>query len=215
MLTVNKEQTIVEYITQLLTERLSSGQTVLWLISGGSAIELEAEISRRLQEVDTSNLTVALMDERYESVGHKDENWQKLLNAGFSLPQANTYRTLTGADRQETARQFDVFLKKSLQNANYAIGLFGIGTDGHTAGIKPNSPGVDDSRLVVEYVGDDFERITITTEAIKRLDEAVLYVRGHEKDAQIEKLLHEDIDVRKQPAQILKAVPKSSLFVAL
>lgn len=215
MLTVNKEQTIVEYITRLLTEKLSSDQTILWLISGGSAIEVEAEISGKLQEVDTSNLVVALMDERYGDVGHKDENWQKLLNAGFSLPQASTYRTIIGAGRQETARQFDTFLQDSLRAADYTIGLFGIGTDGHTAGIKPNSPGINDSELVVEYVGDDFERVTITTEAIKKLDEAVLYVRGHEKDAQIEKLLHEDIDVYEQPAQILKAVPKSSLFVAL
>lgn len=212
---MNKERSVVEYFTKLLEEKLGYNQSVLWLISGGVAIEVEAEVSRSLQKIDTSRLMIALMDERYGEVGHEDENWQKLLNAGFSLPQAKTYRTLIGEDRRQTTRQFAAFLENATKNADYAIGLFGIGTDGHTAGIKPNSPGISDSKLVVDYASDDFERITITTKAIQQLDEAVLYVQGHETDQELGKLLHETVDIQQQPAQVLKLAPKSSLFVAI
>lgn len=86
--------------------------------------------------------------------------------------------------------------------------------DGHTAGIKPFSPATTEDKLVSDYESDDYERITMTPRAIRLLHEAVLYVKGSETDTQVKKLLHETIPIEQQPVQILKDVPKSTLFIA-
>jgi 6-phosphogluconolactonase/glucosamine-6-phosphate isomerase/deaminase len=90
--------------------------------------------------------------------------------------------------------------------------IFGMGPDGHTAGIKPHSPAVWSPNLVADFVADDFERITITPAAIKKLDAAVVQISGQNKVEQLNNLLDCDLTLDNQPAQILKAIPNLTIF---
>ena len=170
------------------------------------------EVAKHLQDVDMSRLYVTLSDERYGDIGHKDENWQQLLDAGFSLPAATLYRPLQGLDREETTKHFAAWLEAQIEATDYAIGLFGIGPDGHTAGIKPGSPATEATAWAASFTGADFERITMTFPAIEALNEAVIQAMGPDKAATIDQLLHSDVDFALQPAQVLKQVKKSTLY---
>ena len=203
---------VVEHIVQSITAQLAHGQKVLWLVSGGSAVEAAATASHQLRSVDGSKVSITLMDERYGPVGHADENWQQLLDAGFEVPDATLYRPLTGAGHEETTAQFEAWLERALAESDYVIGLFGIGADGHTAGIKPHSEAIGTDTLAAGYVGDDFARITITPACLKRVDEAVVQVFGEAKHAAVRSLLHEQIEPAEQPAQLLKSIPNVTLY---
>lgn len=212
---ISSSEPVVQYITETLAKRLDSGSKIVWLLPGGSAVRLAVEISRNLAQrgTDLTNLMVTLTDERYGAPGHVDENWSQLETAGFSLPGAITYRVLqSGLTRGETTVKFGEKLQEFMDTADYRLGFFGIGSDGHTAGIKPGAFDMNQQAYVASFVGEDFERVTIIPYGIARLDEAVAYAMGSAKAETISRLVNDDVPLAEQPAQALKRVPEFTLF---
>ena len=195
-----------------IKDRLASGQRVVWLLSGGSGIQAVLATCTLLAGSDLRNLYVTLSDERYGPVGHPDENWQQLLDGGMQLPSANLYRPLTGDDIVTTCDTFGAWIMQQMEAADYTIGLFGLGSDGHTAGIKPGSSAVTATAWAEHFVGEDFERITMTPFAVSQVDEIVVQASGDDKLPMLRRLLYETLDATEQPAQILKTVAKCTLY---
>jgi 6-phosphogluconolactonase/glucosamine-6-phosphate isomerase/deaminase len=204
-------EAVTDYLATTISSHLGADQKVLWVLSGGSGGKVCAEVSKRLTG-PLDNLTTTLSDERYVPLGNADENWQQLLDDGFSVPGATTYRPIQGKDRATTTSDFGDWLERAFAYADYKIGLFGIGTDGHTAGIKPGTSAVEATGWATDFTGNDFERITMTLDAVRKLDEIVVQAMGADKAAVLDQLLHQDIDVKLQPAQVLKSVTASTLF---
>lgn len=200
------------YLAEQIAAHLAQSERVLWLVSGGSGVQVGIRAAKLLAEHDLSKLAVTLTDERYGPVGHPDENWQQLLDGGFALPGATLYRTLSGDARAIATQKFGTWLDEQLAAADYKIGLFGVGTDGHTAGIKPGSPAIEATSTAVDFTGEDFERITMSFGAIERLDEIVLQAFGSDKAAVLHELVHDVRPLSEQPAQVLKRVKTCTLF---
>jgi len=198
---------VVEYIVERIVNSLHAGKQVLWVVPGGSAIMVASAVSKELHGKDLRLLTVTLTDERFGAAGHPDSNWQQLLDAGFELPGAVLVPVLEDhEDIGLTSEKYNDNLRGLLHRADFAIGLFGMGADGHTAGILPHSPAVTAEAFATHYDGRDYQRITMTPTAIRELDEAVLYATGSTKVSAIEKL-DTDMPLAAQPAQVLKEVP--------
>lgn len=200
---------VIEHVRDTLSRHLLSGARVLWLLSGGSAIGLEVRIAEALQVLDVSRLSIGLVDERYGQPGHDNENYLQLTQAQFPLPIA---RVLRGESPEDTTAVYTQYIKRALDEADFSLGIFGIGADGHTAGIKPHSPAVASTDSVLYYEWDDYERITITPPFIQRLDEAVIYAAGQEKASTLRALIQTKLPPEGQPAQLLKEHPRSSLY---
>ena len=212
LVTETDDNQIVTYLTEVISNRLAEEISVLWLVPGGSAMEPATKVLQNLEDVDTSLLCITLTDERYGRPDHEHENWAQLARLGFTVNSINAYRVLRGETIETTAQDFSDKLQQLYATYEYKIGLFGIGTDGHTAGIKPHSIAATDEDLAVYYTGEDYERVTMTPHAIRKLDEVVAYAHGEEKFSTIQKLLHENIPVEEQPAQCLKWVEHATLF---
>lgn len=165
-----------------------------------------------LVEVDTGSLCITLTDERYGKPGHKDENWTQLMQLGFAVESINAYRVLRGESPETTAVDFSQKLAKLFSTYSYRIGLFGMGADGHTAGILPGTVGVDSEELAVYFEGEDYPRVTMTGEAIMQLDEAVLFAYGESKHDQVRRLIYEDISPSEQPARLLLDAGTFSIY---
>lgn len=208
---VSDTHAIIDHITDTVTSHLSRGERVLWLIPGGSAIAIASEVGKRLVGLDMKGLYVTLTDERFGDVGHADSNWQQLSEAGFRLSGAKLSPVLHNLDIKQTTRLFAKELETQLANVDFSIGLFGMGADGHTAGILPNSTAVSSTQLAAHYPASQYLRITMTPKAIAQLDEAVLYAAGQEKWDALERL-QEKIALSLQPAQILKQVPMFTIY---
>jgi 6-phosphogluconolactonase/glucosamine-6-phosphate isomerase/deaminase len=110
-----------------------------------------AAVSQHLRREPLERLTVTLTDERYGPVGHADSNWRQLATAGFDLPGATMLPVLKGLDMPSTVAEFAAVLKHHLSAADFALGFFGIGADGHTAGILPGSPAVAATEFAAGY----------------------------------------------------------------
>lgn len=200
-----------EFIAQSILNQLKLNKKVLFFVTGGSSIPICVKVSEILRNHPHKNLVVTLTDERYGQIDHPDSNWYKLIQQGFYLPDAKLLPILIGYDHIVTTEKFNTILEHELKNADYRIGLFGVGIDGHTAGILPNTVAVNSRSLACGYDTSIFSRITMTPVAIEKLDEAVAWIQGKEK-WQVLKDLEQEKDMNKQPAQILKKVPLLTIF---
>jgi len=196
-------------VNQALSAALAANHKVLWLVSGGSNIEIECEISSRL--LDTGNLTAALVDERYGQPGHKDSNYQKLVEAGF---RANLTPVLQkdNLDIAKTTKQYAETLQGLLDEADIVIAQLGIGTDGHTAGVLPGSPLVASKQLVGNYHGTDFKRISVTLQGLRFIDAAFVFAYGSEKQAALRSLRDQALPLAEQPCQIFRQLPHVTIY---
>lgn len=210
-----KPQEAANFIVLSILNKLKSGKRVLFFLTGGSSIAVGVKIAELLREYPQQNLiknlTIMLTDERYGPLDHLDSNWYQLIQKGFSLPTALLIPTLIGADTITTTEKFNKNLNEEFMVEGYKIGLFGIGQDGHTAGILPDSLAVSSEDLAFGYDTPTFSRITITPCAIEKLDEAVVWAQGEDK-WKVLKDLEKDISVAQQPSQILKKVPLLTIF---
>ena len=208
---ISSQKPVVDYLVEVLRRELKTGKRVLWLVPGGSSIAIAAEVSKQLDPENLKNLAVTLTDERYGPVDHPDSNWRQLEEAGFALPGATFLPVLTGKEMDATAGYFANLLQKLLENAQYSLGFFGIGADGHTAGILPSSPAVKEKSFAAGYDAGQFKRLTMTPPAIALLDEAVVYATGEAKWPVFDQL-DTELPLDKQPSQALKQVPKLTVF---
>lgn len=193
---------------------LSKNQMVLWLVSGGSAIAVAIQARRQLGQLQPDErLIVSLIDERFVPIGHADSNWQQLIASGFDTNGVQTYPMLeVGVTVETVVATYDRLLRDLLNQADYRIGLFGVGADGHTGGLLPHNPLMsDENQLVGHFKGPDYERITVTPALVRRLDNKVVYVLGEQKWPAIASML-KDGPIDEIPARILTKNGNVTIF---
>jgi 6-phosphogluconolactonase/glucosamine-6-phosphate isomerase/deaminase len=215
-----KAEGVIEAVGRLKNE-LALGHKVLWLVSGGSNISTAREIMASIPTKHTDRLTIMLNDERFGQIGHVASNWHNLFYEDldkkiplFDPKNAKLIPTLRPhLNIHETTRNFEDNLRHELESNDVAISLLGMGADGHTSGILPNSKAAEADDLAVWYRGaDDYLRITNTFKALREVDCAYLFAYGADKRQALENLRDRKLPLEEQPAQILWEVPKVYVY---
>ena len=205
ILTPDWEQGIHDLADRIQRE-LQSGKQVLWLVSGGSNITASVKVMQQIPSELSGHLSISLVDERFGPVGHGNSNWTQLLEGGLEAKDAKLLPILTeGASFDEAQAHFVSIISQSFAANMVVIAQFGIGDDGHIAGILPGSAGVTDSDdPVVGYRSEPYTRISLSFAAIRRLTASYTFAFGTNKRQALTNLLDTDLTLTEQPAQILK-----------
>lgn len=203
----------VKTLTESLVAALEKHSRTLWLVSGGSNIPLSVAAMRAIPEALTYRLHIMLTDERYGEPGHDDSNAAQLYAAGFEPQHAVFLETLhPGLTLAETARRYgDTFMRENAA-AGCSIAQFGIGRDGHIAGILPYSPAASSDAPAIGYESAPFTRVTLTFPALRNLDMAYAFAYGKEKRTVLDRLAKPSDDLAAQPCQILRQIPESYVY---
>ena len=210
---VRETTNLGDKLAQGLTSALQSHDRVVWLVPGGSNIEISVAASHLLDEQLTRKLVIMQTDERFVPLDSDDCNWHQLKRAGFNTKLAKAFPILIeGKTRDETAQQYSETVLQEFIAADYIVAQYGVGPDGHIAGIKPNSPASTSDELVCGYQGDDFERVTLTFPALQQVDEAFAFVYGEKKRPILEKLSGEIPSLADFPAGVLVTTPVSTVY---
>ena len=197
---------------------LNENKKVLWLIPGGSNIPIAADamniIRGAVQPASLDNLTVTLTDERYGPVGHPDSNWKQLQDVRINFSGIKAYPILDGSSLDETVARFAVIIEKILKSTDVIVGQFGMGADGHIAGILPHSPAVyETSASTAGYVSKPFTRVSLTFPILRKIAVAYMFASVSTKKEALDRLHENDVSLADQPAQILKEIPEVFVYV--
>ena len=213
----NPQDGIKSLADKIITE-LNGGKKVLWLIPGGSNIPITIEIMNIIHKSVSSdylaNLAVILTDERYGPENHPDSNWKQFIDLGLNTTGIKAHPVLSGnTSFSETIIQYGKMAGKLIEESDIVIGQFGMGSDGHIAGILPHTVAVSELGPTSGYESGTFKRITLTFPILRHIDTAYLFVSESSKKTAIENLKKEDISLNDQPAQILKEIKESYVYI--
>lgn len=156
------------------------------------------------------------VDERFVPSDHPDNNYRAAREALVSrvpIPTENVHPIPTEATDPETAaaryedtlRRF--FAAPEGETPRFDLVLLGLGPDGHTASLFPESPALDEhKRLVVAtYVPKLASwRITLTPPVLRGARNVMFLVAGPDKAAVLRDVLEGSYEPHRLPAQLVR-----------
>jgi 6-phosphogluconolactonase/glucosamine-6-phosphate isomerase/deaminase len=207
----------VEAIATRIGDGLDAGKRVLWLVSGGSNIQLEVQAMELLYDRCSSKLeglAVLPIDERYGEPGHANSNTQQLREAGFDAHGATWVDVLMhNVPFDQTVDFYNEVAATALANASLVVGQVGLGPDGHIAGILPGSPATEvDEATVAAYEWTDYTRLTLTPQALRRITVAFVPSYGESKKVALNRLYKNKEDLPELPAALLYELPEVYVY---
>lgn len=220
-----------EFLVGKIAAKLRANSPVLFIASGGSTAPVAAGVCADLtgafadrRKILKLLMSVTLADERYGPEGHPDSNWRLLLEKGLepktfaSFPILKPTSGAKGEEERDTMAFADMLTDAAARREHdslYVVGLFGIGEDGHTAGILPGSPAaaisVNDSVYATSYRSAIFHRITITPAFFRHIDLAVALAVGEKKRGAID-AVSSDGPATEPPARLISFARESVLY---
>lgn len=204
-------------IAEAIMNVLRQNKAVLWLVCGGSNITVQVAVMKLLTskaKVYLKNLTILPMDERYGPDDHPDSNYRQMREKGFDAGQATWINVLQANDTLAvTVAAYGDLVQAAFKQADFVIGTFGIGVDGHTAGVLPLSPALaEQPHPVVGYTAPGFIRMTIVPSWLKRCDVSFLLAYGPEKAVVLKRLQTCDLPLNEMPARLHYDIPSATVY---
>ena len=165
-------------------------------LSGGTTPKLIFEKIAQLDLVDPlqwSKIHVFFGDERVVPPDHPESNYHmayESLLSKVAVPEENIHRMITEGDLEKGALQYEKELKAYAPNGLDFV-MLGMGEDGHTASLFPNTKALDEKTHLVKVNWVDSKqcfRITLTYPAILQARRVCVYALGSSKSKMIEKI---------------------------
>lgn len=165
-------------------------------------------------------------DERHVPPDHLDNNYRmafETMLAKVPVPSKNIHRIKSEiGDADEAAHEYEQalvqFFKLSKgQLPSFDLVLLGMGSDGHTASIFPNSNVINEKeRLVVAPWIEKLKsyRITLTPPVLNNAASVTFLVSGAEKANALREVLEGDYRPECFPAQIIRPKTGKTLWLA-
>lgn len=194
------------------------------VLSGGSTpqslyrVLATADLATQIQ---WSAVHVFWGDERCVPSDHADSNYrmakEMLLDHVNVLPE-NIYRIKGEIDANQAAIEYEEILRNYFGSnpPNFDALLLGMGTDGHTASLFPNSRALDESQrwVVGNYVASKQTwRVTLTSVAINAASNVIFLVTGDDKAESVWQVIKGSYQPRVLPSQLVKPSPGNLLWM--
>jgi 6-phosphogluconolactonase/glucosamine-6-phosphate isomerase/deaminase len=196
-----------------LREELGAHKRVLWLVPGGSNLAVAVQAMDLISRQETKHLTLMLTDERYGPIDHADSNLFQLNQAGMIPKDATVVPVLANVSLEDTIKYYAEAAQRAFEVCDVVIGQFGIGDDGHIAGILPHSEAaVLNDAWVFGYAAPDYTRLTLSPHAISKVTAAYAFVFGENKKTMLESLRDKNLPLEDQPSRILKMVKEAYVY---
>ncbi|MDX8431624.1 MAG: 6-phosphogluconolactonase [Candidatus Algichlamydia australiensis] len=214
----NKEETLafaVEHWVKTATEAIQNRGSFRVALSGGSTPKaIYQKLSTEFADkIDWSEVHLFWGDERTVSPDHPDSNYKMAMDAGFSklpIPENQIHRMVAEKEIEANARAYE----KLMQAAPLDLVMLGMGEDGHTASLFPNTAALNEKeRLVLPNHVPQKEtmRMTLTFPCINRARNIVFYVLGDSKKEMIKKVFTEP--EHNFPSQLIGTPESRALWI--
>ena len=164
-------------------------------------------------------------DERFVPKDSHESNFRMANEALFSkveIPAENIHRFLTENGDAKTVAELmereirDVFKLKENEFPNFDLVFLGMGADGHTASLFPETAALkENQRIVTENYVPKFEtfRLTFTFPTINNARNVIFLIAGADKTETLHEVLHGEFQPEKLPSQAVKPINGNLLIL--
>ena len=181
-------------------------------LAGGSTPKATYEVLARdhVADVDWPNAHVFFGDERTVPPDHEDSNYRMAREALLDrVPVGSVHRMRGELPPDEAASSYEQELKEFFGGEPPILDLvmLGIGEDGHTASLFPETPALEVAdRLVVANPVPRLEttRLTLTAPVLNAAREVLFLVAGGGKAEALAEILEGDAESRAYPAKLVR-----------
>jgi 6-phosphogluconolactonase len=183
------------------------------VLAGGSTPRATYEALARdySGELDWSKVHVFFGDERTVPPDHEDSNYRMAHEALLSrVPVGSVHRMRGELPPAEAAASYEEELREFFGSdgvPGFDLILLGLGEDGHTASLFPETSALDvTDRWVVANPVLKLEttRLTLTVPAINAARAVAFLVAGQDKGEPLKEILEGDADPRAYPAKFIR-----------
>lgn len=162
------------------------------------------------KELQWKNIFIFWSDERCVPADDEQNNShlaKKMLLDHVPIPTENIFPVQVQMPAGKAAIQYEQMLKAFFKEdvPAFDLVLLGMGEDGHTASLFPNSPFLNQSTELVKAVskpGDKIERITFTPVLINNAKHILILVTGKNKAAVLKEVLEKKSN-KAYPVQLI------------
>lgn len=192
-------------------------------LSGGSTPRRLYELlgsSRYRKTIDWKRVHIFLVDERCVPRNHPDSNYGMIFNlllAPANIPESNIHR-IAGEDKAEqAARRYEQELRSlfsAVGTPSFDLIILGVGEDGHTASLFPNTDAVfDQERLTAPVYLEPPKpsRVTLTFPVLNHAAQILLLASGQSKAEVVHEIIEKG-NPRHYPAGLLRPAEGSILW---
>ena len=186
-------------------------------LSGGSTPK---SIYERLgkEKLDGSKIWLFWSDERAVPPDHPESNYRMAMESGLGklgIPPNQIFRMVAEKDIEKNALDYEEKIHRHLGKHVFDLVMLGVGEDGHTASLFPNTPALEaEHRLVVanDLSEKKSMRMTLTFPCINQSYHSVIYAIGAPKHIIVPKVLEAAI-ISNFPASRIGTPEHKALWV--
>jgi 6-phosphogluconolactonase len=210
-----------ELFAQAASARIAEAGYFAAALSGGSTPRQLYELlstSHFSSRIGWDSVHLFQVDERCVAPDHPENNFRMIRQALLGparVPRKCFHRMAAEwEDPAEAAHQYALELSATFPAREGGVPRFdlvilGMGADGHTASLFPDSPALDETQLWVcpnRPKVKGLERITLTFPVLNAARQSVFLVAGTEKSSTLARVLEGPYQPRNLPAQRIKPV---------
>lgn len=172
-----------------------SGRFAVALSGGSTPKAIFKLLSQKKTAIDWSRVLLFWSDERAVSPDHPDSNYHMAMSSGLEkLPilTQNIFRMKAEKDIQKNALEYEQTIRKLLNHSLFDLVMLGLGEDGHTASLFPETSALQVKNHLVaanEVFQKNTWRMTFTLDCINQSKRSILYALGESKQTIVEKVL--------------------------
>ena len=174
------------------------------------------------ERVEWGRVHVFFGDERCVPPEHPESNYRMVLETLLSnvpIPQKNVYRIKGELGPEEAAAAYESELRKYFVAASvprFDLVLLGMGEDGHTASLFPDSAALNEKNawVAANWVAQlNSFRITLTLSALNAAANILFLVKGLQKAKRLAEVLNGPFDLLQLPAQAIRPTNGSLVWM--
>ncbi|MBS0620470.1 MAG: 6-phosphogluconolactonase [Verrucomicrobia bacterium] len=200
----------VEHFLALSKKAIADHGAFYVALSGGStpkALFQKLSAPPYAEICDWKRIHLFWSDERAVPPENPDSNYKMAMDAGLGLmpiPPKQIHRMQAEENIEENALSYEKQIQSTLKKNSFDLIMLGMGEDGHTASLFPQTTGLKETqRLVIanQIPQKNTWRMTMTYRCINSASQAVIYVLGSSKKKTLANVLLTPEDIEKFPIQ--------------
>lgn len=170
--------------------------------------------------IDWSKVFLFFSDERAVPLDHPQSNYKMAMEAGFSslpIPKEQIFPMPYHEDNYpQGAEEYEKILETHLEDNLFDLVMLGVGEDGHTASLFPETKGLEVQKRAVcaNFVPQKASwRMTLTFDCINNSSNICFYAFGEEKKEVLKKIFHPSSKSPILPAEQIGTSSNPALWI--